>query len=72
MCGPYFLPQIMRINMNQLNALHGYKPTEKSIEWNIQPPEVHFKSLKNPPQTSPVVSTIVGRLNHNAVDNDDV
>ena len=58
--------------MNQFNALHGYEPTDTPREWNIQPSEVHFKYWTSSPNTSPVVSTIIVRLNNNSVDNSDV
>ena len=58
--------------MNQFNALHGDEPTEPPREWNCQPPAAHFKSRTSPTKTSPLVSAIMGRLNHNTVDNDDV
>ena len=41
-------------------------------EWNSQPPAAHFKSMTSPSITSPVISAIVGRLNHRAIDNGDV
>ena len=58
--------------MNQFNALHGDDQTEPPFKWNIQPPAVHFKSLNSDPKKSPVVSAIIWRLNHHAVDNVDV
>ena len=58
--------------MNQFNALHGDEKTETPKEWNIQPASDHFKSRTSPPKTRPVVSSIMGRLNHHAVDNGDV
>ena len=57
--------------MNQFNALHGEETNELPREWNIQPPEVHFKYRNSPTKTSSVVSSIMGRLNHRAVDNGD-
>ena len=58
--------------MNQLNALNGDKTKEPPIEWNIQPPSVHFKSRSSPSRTNPVVSAIMGKLNHNAIYNGDI
>ena len=58
--------------MNQFNALHGNEPTDPPRDWSSQPPEAHFKSRTSPPRTSPVVSDIMGRLNHRAIDNGDV
>ena len=62
-------PPSIRIKTNQLNHLHGDEPTDKPIEWNIQPPEAHFKSRISPPQTSLVVSAIMGIINNHAIDN---
>ena len=58
--------------MHPFNSLHGEKPTYPPREWNIQPPEDHFKYSTSPPKTSPVVSYIMGILNHHVIDNDDV
>ena len=58
--------------MNQFNDVHGKEPNELPREWNIQPPEAQFKSRTYPPKTSPVLSDIMGRLYHNAIDNSDV
>ena len=58
--------------MNHLNALNGEEPNEPPRYWNSQPPEAHFKSRTSTPNTRPVVSAIVGRLNHHAMDNGDV
>ena len=58
--------------MYQINALHGDKLSETPREWNRKPPEVHFKLRNAATNTSPVVSAIMGRLNHHAVDNADV
>ena len=54
-CGTKFFPPILRINVNQFDALRGDEPTEPQIESNMQPPEVHFKSRTSPPKTIPVV-----------------
>ena len=70
--GPKVLPPSLRRNINKFNALHVDEPTEPPIEWNSQPPEAHFKSRVSPNKTSLVVSDIMGRLNHRAIDNDDV
>ena len=58
--------------MNQFNALHGDEPNEPPIECNIQPPAAQFKSINSPSKTNPVISAIMGRLNHHAIDNGDV
>ena len=58
--------------MNKLNALHGDEPSKPPIEWNNQPTEVHIKSRTSLPNTSPVVSDIIGRLDNHAVDNGDL
>ena len=50
--------------MNQFNALHSYEPNDPPREWNSQPPAAHFKYRASPNRTSPVVSAIMGRLNH--------
>ena len=55
--------------MNQLNALHCDEPTDPPRECNIYPLEAHFKPRTSPPKTSPVVSDIMGRINHHAIDN---
>ena len=55
--------------MDQFNEIHGDKPDEPPREWNIQHPEVHFKSCTSAPNTTPVVSDIMGRINHHAVHN---
>ena len=58
--------------MNQFNALHGDKPKESPREWNSQPPAAHFKSRSSPPITNPVVTAIMGKLNHHSIDNGDI
>ena len=58
--------------MNQFNAIHGDEPKEPPREWNIQPPAAHFKSRSSPSRTNPVISAIMGKLNHHAIDNGDV
>ena len=63
-CCPNFLPPSLRRKMNQFNSLHGDEPTDPPIECNIQPPPDHFKYRTSPPKTIPVVSSIMGRLNH--------
>ena len=42
------------------------------IEWNSQPPAACFKSRSSPSRTNPVVSAIMGKLNHHAIDNGDI
>ena len=70
--GPKFLPPSLRRKMNQFNALHGDKPKEPPGEWNSQPPSAHFRSRSSPSRTNPVVSDIMGKLNHRAIDNGDI
>ena len=70
--GPKFLPPIIRRNINQFNALHGEEPNKPPIECNSQPLSDHIKSRTYPPKARPVVSSIMGRLNHHAIDNVDV
>ena len=70
--GPKFLPLILSRNINQFNALHGEEPKEPPREWNSQPPEARFKSRTSPSRTNPVISAIMGKLNHHAIDNGDV
>ena len=67
--GPKFLPPSLRININQFNALHGEEPNEPPIEWNSQPPAARFKSRTSTPNTSPVVSAIMGIIHNNSIDN---
>ena len=67
--GPKLLPTSIRIKINQFNALHGDEPNDLPRGRNRQPPEAHFKYRTSPPQTSPVVSAIIGRLNHHVIDN---
>ena len=58
--------------MNQFNALHVDEPKNPPREWNSQPPAAHFKSRSSPSRTNPVVSAIMGKLNHHAVYNIDI
>ena len=58
--------------MNKFNVLHGEEPNDPPRELNIQPPSAHLKSRTYTPKTSTVVSDIVRRLNHHAIDNGDV
>ena len=70
--GPKFLPPSLRRKMNQFNALHGDEPKETPREWNSQPPATHFKPRSSPSRTNPVVSAIMGKLNHHAIYNGDI
>ena len=45
------------------------KKNEPPRERNSQPPEAHFKPITSHPNTTHVVSAIVGRLNHRDIDN---
>ena len=58
--------------MTQCKTLHGDEPTKPPTDLNSQPSAAHFKPRAYPTKTSPVVSAIMGRLNHHAVDNGDV
>ena len=58
--------------MDHVSPLHSDEPTDPTREWNSQPTEAHFKSSTSPPKTIPVVSAIMGRLNHHSIDNSDV
>ena len=58
--------------MNQSNALYGGKPTDPTREWNRQTPADNLKSRTSPTKNIPVVSAIMGRLNHHVIDNGDV
>ena len=58
--------------MNQFNALSGEKLTITTQEWNRKPPAAHFKSSASPSKTSHVVSAIMERINHHAIDIGDV
>ena len=55
--------------MNRFNSLHGEESNEPPRECNNEPPTSHFKYITSPTRTSPVVSAIMRRLNHNDVDN---
>ena len=72
MRGTNLLPNIIRINMNKFNGIHG----EEKINHQENVTENLHKFTSNtttPPQKIiPVVSDIMGRLNHHGVDNSDV
>ena len=70
--GPNYIPPSLRININQSNYLYLDEPTETPRECNNQPPAAHFKYIDYTPKTSPLVSAIMGRLNHHTIDNGDV
>ena len=67
-----FLPPSLNRNMNKLNVLNGDEPNEQPMEWNSQPTAANSKSRTSPSKTNPVISAIMGRLNHHAIDNGDV
>ena len=71
-CGPKFIPPSLTRKVNQFSAIHGDEPKESPIEWNSQPPADYFKSRSSPSRTNPVISAIMGKLNHHAIDNEDV
>ena len=58
--------------MNQSNALHSEEPNKPPRKCTIQTPEAHYKSRTSPPNTSPVVSDIMGGLNNHSIYNGDV
>ena len=58
--------------MNQFNALNGEEPNELQIEWNRQPTSANLKPRTYPPNTTPMVSSIMSILNHHVIDNGDV
>ena len=58
--------------MNQFNTLNIEEQNESIREWNRQLTSSQFKSRTSPLNTSPVVSVIMGRLNHHVIDNGDV
>ena len=70
--GPKFLPPSLRRKTNQFNTIHCDKPEEQPREWNSQPPSAHFKSRSSPSINNPVISDIMGKLNHHAIYNSDV
>ena len=70
--GPKLFPPSLRKKLNQSNALHGEEPNEPPREWNIQPPQSHFKSRTSPPDNIPALSYIMVRLNHHAINNGNV
>ena len=70
--GTKFVLPSLRRKMNQFNALNGDEPKEPHREWSSQPPAAHFKYRSSPSRTNPVVSAIMGKLNHYAIDNGDI
>ena len=58
--------------MNQFNIIHDDWPTESQRDWNIQTTEVNLKYLNYTSKTSPMVLTLMRRLNNHVVDNSDV
>ena len=67
--GPKLLPPNLRRMMNKFNALYGDKTTDPPRDCNSQPSVAPFKSSTSHPKTSPVISSIMGRLNNNTIDN---
>ena len=70
--GPKFLPPSLRKKINQFNSLQGDETKEPPRERNSQYPEAHFKYRSSASITNPVISAIMGKLNHHAIDNSDV
>ena len=58
--------------MYQFNDLHGDESNEPTREWNRKLTKDHFKSRTYPSKTSPVVSAIMGGINHHSIGNGDV
>ena len=69
---PKFLPPSLRRKVNQFNSLHGDETNEPPRDFNIQTPAAHFKYSTSPSKSNPVISAIMGRLNHHAIDNGNV
>ena len=69
--GPKLLSPSLRRNMNQLNSLNDYEPTDPPREWNIQLKEAHFKYRTSPTKSSTLISDIMGMLSHHSIDNGD-
>ena len=70
--GPKFLPPSLREKNNQFNSLHGDEPKEPPRYFNSQPPADYFESRISPSRTNPIISAIMGKINHHAIDNGDV
>ena len=66
------LPPSHIINMNQFNDLHGEEQNKPQRKCNRKPTAAHFKYRTSSPNTTPVVSSIMGILNNHAIDNGDV
>ena len=58
--------------MNQFNELHGDEPKEPPREWHSQSPASNLKYITSTFRTNPVISDIMGKLNHHAIDNGDI
>ena len=58
--------------MNKFDAIHGDKPKEPANEQNRHPTTAHFKYRTSTSRTNPVISAIMGKLNHHAINNVDV
>ena len=67
--GPKLLSPSHKGKMNKSKSLHGKQPNEPPREWNSQPPEAHLRSSTSTIKTSHMASEVMGRLNHNAIDN---
>ena len=73
-----FLPPSLFRNNNQFNAVHGNTQHEPPKEWTRTSPADRLKSPTSTTRSStdkrhsPVVSDIIGKLNHYAVDNGDI
>ena len=58
--------------MNSFNSLYVEEPNDPPKYWNSRQLADHLKSRTFNSKTITVVSTIIGRLNHHAIDNSDV
>ena len=70
--GPKLISPSLNRNMNKFNFLHGEEPTDPPRQWNIQHTPANFKYITSTTKTIPVVSSFMGRINHNAIDNGDI
>ena len=71
-CGPKLLSPSLRRKTNNFNALNDEETNEPPRQWSRKTAAAHFKSRTSPPNTSPVVSAIMGKLNHRSIDNGDI
>ena len=76
--GEKFSPPSLFRNNNQFNEVHGNTQHEPTKEWTRTSPAAQLKSPNSTTRSStdkinsPIVSDIIGKLNHYAVDNGDI